>query len=186
MSYIKKLRQRLDNKEISAVELMNDYLTKIQKYDGEINSVITLAKDEALKEAQNADKIIAEGKQTMLTGIPILHKDLFCTKGIKTTAASKMLDNFIAPYDSTVTKKCKEQGMVTLGKLNMDEFAMGSTNEYSYYGEVSNPWDHSRVPGGSSGGSAAAVAAGFCPVSTGSDTGGSVRQPASFCGLTAI
>ena len=186
MSYIKKLRQRLDNKEISAVELMNDYLDKIQKYDGEINSVITLAKEEALKEAQTADKVIAEGKQTMLTGIPILHKDLFCTKGIKTTAASKMLDNFVSPYDSTVTKKCKEQGMVTLGKLNMDEFAMGSTNEYSYYGAVSNPWDHSRVPGGSSGGSAAAVAAGLSPVSTGSDTGGSVRQPASFCGLTAM
>lgn len=186
MSYIKKLRQRLDNKEITAVELMNDYLAKIQKYDGEINSVITLAKGEALKEAQNADKIIAEGKQTTLTGIPILHKDLFCTKGIKTTAASKMLDNFIAPYDSTVTKKCKEQGMITLGKLNMDEFAMGSTNEYSYYGAVSNPWDNSRVPGGSSGGSAAAVAAGLSPVSTGSDTGGSVRQPASFCGLTAM
>ena len=186
MSYIKKLRQRLDNKEITAVELMNDYLTKIQKCDGEINSIITLAKDEALKEAEVADKMIAEGKQTMLTGIPILHKDLFCTKGIKTTAGSKMLDNFVAPYDSTVTKKCKEQGMVTLGKLNMDEFAMGSTNEYSYYGAVSNPWDHSCVPGGSSGGSAAAVAAGFCPVSTGSDTGGSVRQPASFCGLTAM
>ena len=186
MSYIKKLRQRLDNKEITAVELANDYLTKIQKYDGEINSIITLAKGEALKEAEAADKLIAEGKQTMLTGIPILHKDLFCTKGIRTTAASKMLDNFIAPYDSTVTKKCKEQGMVTLGKLNMDEFAMGSTNEYSYYGAVNNPWDHSRVPGGSSGGSAAAVAAGFCPVSTGSDTGGSVRQPASFCGLTAM
>ena len=186
MSYIKKLRQRLDNKEITAVELANDYLTKIQKYDGEINSIITLAKGEALKEAEAADRLIAEGKQAMLTGIPILHKDLFCTKGIRTTAASKMLDNFIAPYDSTVTKKCKEQGMVTLGKLNMDEFAMGSTNEYSYYGAVSNPWDHSRVPGGSSGGSAAAVAAGFCPVSTGSDTGGSVRQPASFCGLTAM
>jgi aspartyl-tRNA(Asn)/glutamyl-tRNA(Gln) amidotransferase subunit A len=186
MSYIKKLRQRLDNKEITAVELANDYLTKIQKYDGEINSIITLAKGEALKEAEAADKLIAEGKQTMLTGIPVLHKDLFCTKGIRTTAASKMLDNFIAPYDSTVTKKCKEQGMVTLGKLNMDEFAMGSTNEYSYYGAVNNPWDHSRVPGGSSGGSAAAVAAGFCPVSTGSDTGGSVRQPASFCGLTAM
>jgi len=186
MSYIKKLRQRLDNKEITAVELMNSYLEKIQRYDGEINSIITLSKEEALNEAQAADKIIAEGKQTMLTGIPILHKDLFCTKGIKTTAGSKMLENFIAPYDSTVTKKCKDQGMVTLGKLNMDEFAMGSTNEYSYYGAVSNPWDHSRVPGGSSGGSAAAVAAGLSPVSTGSDTGGSVRQPASFCGLTAM
>lgn len=186
MSHIKKLREKLDNKEVSAVELMNEYLTKIQKYDKDINSIITLAVDEALLEAQNADKVIAEGKQTMLTGIPILHKDLFCTMGIKTTAASKMLDNFISPYDSTVTKNCKEQGMVTLGKLNMDEFAMGSTNEYSYYGEVSNPWDHSRVPGGSSGGSAAAVAAGFAPVSTGSDTGGSVRQPAGFCGLTAM
>ena len=165
---------------------MNDYLAKIQQYDCDINSIISLAKDEALKEAEVADIIIAQGKQTMLTGIPILHKDLFCTKGIKTTAGSKMLDNFIAPYDSTVTKKCKDQGMVTLGKLNMDEFAMGSTNEYSYYGAVSNPWDYSRVPGGSSGGSAAAVAAGLSPVSTGSDTGGSVRQPASFCGLTGM
>ncbi|MDE4944646.1 amidase family protein, partial [Francisella tularensis] len=107
-----------------------------------------------------------------------LHKDLFCTKGIRTTAASKMVDNFVAPYDSTVTKNCKDQGMVTLVKLNMDEFAMGSTNEYSYYGDVSYPWDLVRVPGGSSGGSDAAVAAGFAPISTGSDTGGSVRQPA--------
>ncbi|GAB4222236.1 MAG: Asp-tRNA(Asn)/Glu-tRNA(Gln) amidotransferase subunit GatA [Francisella sp.] len=186
MSYIKKLRNRLDSGEISAVELTNYYLTKIKEQDKKINSVITLCESEALKEAEYADSIISQQKQGLLTGIPILHKDLFCTKGIRTTAASKMLDNFIAPYDSTVTKKCKEQGMVTLGKLNMDEFAMGSTNEHSYYGAVSNPWDLERVPGGSSGGSAAAVAAGFSPVSTGSDTGGSVRQPASFCGLTAM
>lgn len=186
MSYIKKLRTRLDSGEITAVELTKQYLAKIQKQDKDINSVITICEAEALKEAQNADSIIAQGKQGLLTGIPILHKDLFCTKGIKTTAGSRMLDNFIAPYDSTVTRKCKDQGMVTLGKLNMDEFAMGSTNEHSYYGAVSNPWDLDRVPGGSSGGSAAAVAAGFAPVSTGSDTGGSVRQPASFCGLTAM
>ncbi|QIV95417.1 aspartyl/glutamyl-tRNA(Asn/Gln) amidotransferase subunit A [Allofrancisella inopinata] len=186
MSYIKKLRKRLDNKEVSAIDLAKSYLEKIKVFDRDINSVITLCETEALKEAQNADGAISRGEQKLLTGIPILHKDLFCTKGIKTTAASKMLSNFISPYDSTVTKKCKDQGMVTLGKLNMDEFAMGSANEYSYYGNVSNPWDLDRVPGGSSGGSAAAVAAGFAPVSTGSDTGGSVRQPASFCGLTAM
>ncbi|MBK2024808.1 Asp-tRNA(Asn)/Glu-tRNA(Gln) amidotransferase subunit GatA [Francisella philomiragia] len=186
MSYIKKLRARLDSGEVTAVELTKQYLAKIKDQDKSINSVITLCEAEALKEAENADAIISAGKQSLLTGIPILHKDLFCTKGIKTTVASKMLDNFVAPYDSTVTKNCKDQGMVTLGKLNMDEFAMGSTNEHSYYGAVSNPWDLDRVPGGSSGGSAAAVAAGFAPVSTGSDTGGSVRQPASFCGLTAM
>ena len=186
MSYIKKLRARLDSGEVTAVELTKQYLAKIKDQDKSINSVITLCEAEALKEAENADAIISAGKQSLLTGIPILHKDLFCTKGIKTTAASKMLDNFVAPYDSTVTKNCKDQGMVTLGKLNMDEFAMGSTNEHSHYGAVSNPWDLDRVPGGSSGGSAAAVAAGFAPVSTGSDTGGSVRQPASFCGLTAM
>ncbi|AEI35443.1 Asp-tRNA(Asn)/Glu-tRNA(Gln) amidotransferase subunit GatA [Francisella salina] len=186
MSYIKKLRARLDSGEVTTVELTKQYLAKIKDQDKTINSVITLCEAEALKEAENADAIISAGKQSLLTGIPILHKDLFCTKGIKTTAASKMLDNFVAPYDSTVTKNCKDQGMVTLGKLNMDEFAMGSTNEHSYYGAVSNPWDLERVPGGSSGGSAAAVAAGFAPVSTGSDTGGSVRQPASFCGLTAM
>ncbi|QIV93932.1 Asp-tRNA(Asn)/Glu-tRNA(Gln) amidotransferase subunit GatA [Allofrancisella frigidaquae] len=186
MSYIKKLRKRLDNKEVSAADLAKSYLEKIKVFDRDINSVITLCENEALKEAQEADSAISRGEQKLLTGIPILHKDLFCTKGIKTTAASKMLSNFISPYDSTVTKKCKDQGMVTLGKLNMDEFAMGSANEYSYYGSVSNPWDLDRVPGGSSGGSAAAVAAGFAPVSTGSDTGGSVRQPASFCGLTAM
>ncbi len=186
MSYIKKLRARLDSGEVTAVELTKQYLAKIKDQDKSINSVITLCEAEALKEAENADAIISAGKQSLLTGIPILHKDLFCTKGIKTTAASKMLANFVAPYDSTVTKNCKDQGMVTLGKLNMDEFAMGSTNEHSYYGAVSNPWDLDRVPGGSSGGSAAAVAAGFAPVSTGSDTGGSVRQPASFCGLTAM
>jgi len=186
MSHIKDLRAKLDSGKITAVELSKRYLAKIQKQDQDINSVITVCQEQALKEAQKADEVIAQGKQSLLTGIPILHKDLFCTKDIKTTAASKMLDNFVAPYDSTVTKKCKDSGMVTLGKLNMDEFAMGSTNEHSYYGAVSNPWDLERVPGGSSGGSAAAVAAGFCPVSSGSDTGGSVRQPASFCGLTAM
>ncbi|ORM38390.1 aspartyl/glutamyl-tRNA amidotransferase subunit A [Francisella endosymbiont of Ornithodoros moubata] len=186
MSYIKKLRARLDSGEVTAVELTKQYLAKIKEQDKSINSVITLCEAEALKEAEAADSIIFQGKQILLTGIPILHKDLFCTKGVKTTAGSKMLDNFIAPYDSTVTKNCKDHGMVTLGKLNMDEFAMGSTNEHSYYGAVSNPWDLDRVSGGSSGGSAAAVAAGFAPVSTGSDTGGSVRQPASFCGLTAM
>ncbi|MWX88946.1 amidase, partial [Francisella tularensis] len=148
MSYIKKLRARLDSGEISAVELTKEYLAKIKEQDKRINSIITLCEAEALKEAEDADAIISAGKQGLLTGIPILHKDLFCTKGIRTTAASKMLDNFVAPYDSTVTKNCKDQGMVTLGKLNMDEFAMGSTNEYSYYGAVSNPWDLERVPGG--------------------------------------
>ncbi|MFC4892364.1 Asp-tRNA(Asn)/Glu-tRNA(Gln) amidotransferase subunit GatA [Pseudofrancisella aestuarii] len=186
MSYIKKLRERLDSGSVTAVGLVKEYLSKIKLEDKKLNSVITLCEKEALAEAETADKIISEGKQGLLTGIPILHKDLFCTKDIKTTSASRILDDFISPYDSTVTRKCKEAGMITLGKLNMDEFAMGSTNENSYYGAVSNPWDLDRVPGGSSGGPAAAVAAGFAPVATGSDTGGSVRQPASFCGLTAM
>ena len=186
MSHIKKLRAKLDSKEITSVELTKQYLAKIKDQDKKINSIITLCEEKAISQAKEADEIIANGNQGLLTGIPILHKDLFCTKGIKTTSASKMLDTFISPYESTVTKKCKEAGMVTLGKVNMDEFAMGSTNENSFYGAVSNPWDLDRVPGGSSGGSAASVAAGFAPVSTGSDTGGSVRQPASFCGLTAM
>ncbi len=186
MSYIKKIREQLDSGKITAVELAKQYFEKIKAKDSEINSVITLCEEKAIEEAQKADDIIKAGEQCILTGVPILHKDLFCTKDIKTTSASKMLDTFVSPYDSTVTKNCKDAGMVTLGKLNMDEFAMGSTNENSFYGAVSNPWDLDRVPGGSSGGSAAAVAAGFAPVATGSDTGGSVRQPASFCGLTAM
>ena len=186
MSYIKKIREQLDSGKLTAVELAKQYFEKIKAKDGEINSVITLCEEKAIEEAQKADDIIKAGEHGILTGVPILHKDLFCTNGIRTTSASKMLDTFVSPYDSTVTKNCKDAGMVTLGKLNMDEFAMGSTNENSFYGAVSNPWDLDRVPGGSSGGSAAAVAAGFAPVATGSDTGGSVRQPASFCGLTAM
>jgi aspartyl-tRNA(Asn)/glutamyl-tRNA(Gln) amidotransferase subunit A len=140
----------------------------------------------AMEQARSADKIIQNGDAGPLTGIPLAHKDIFCTNGTKTSCASKMLDNFIAPYDATVVSKLNEAGMVTLGKTNMDEFAMGSTNETSFYGAVKNPWDTGRVPGGSSGGSAAAVAAKLAPVATGTDTGGSIRQPASLCGITGL
>ncbi|SIN83616.1 aspartyl/glutamyl-tRNA(Asn/Gln) amidotransferase subunit A [Sulfurivirga caldicuralii] len=183
---LRELSDKLHRREISSVELTQYFLGRIEKLDPELNSFITVTPDVALEMAKMADAAIAEGSAGSLTGIPIAHKDLFTTDGIRTSCASRMLDNFIAPYDAHVVEKLKQAGMPILGKTNMDEFAMGSSSETSYYGPVRNPWDRDAVPGGSSGGSAAAVAAGLTPAATGSDTGGSIRQPASFCGITGI
>ncbi len=170
----------------SSVELTRSYLERITQHDGALNSFITVAGESALAGAEAADRRIRSGEAGPLTGIPIAHKDIFCTDGIRTSCGSRMLDNFIAPYDATVVARFKDAGAVVLGKTNMDEFAMGSSNETSYYGPVHNPWDSARVPGGSSGGSAAAVAARLCAAATGTDTGGSIRQPAALCGLTGM
>ena len=170
----------------TSVELTQHFLDRIEKYDDSLNSFITVTPELALAAAAEADAQIAAGTAGPLTGIPMSHKDIFCTDGVKTSCASKMLDNFVAPYDATVVEKLKQAGMPMLGKTNMDEFAMGSSNESSFYGAVKNPWDTDRVPGGSSGGSAAAVAARLTPVATGTDTGGSIRQPASLTGITGI
>lgn len=183
---IASLAKKLRAKEISSVELTQDYLARIKQLDGQLNSYITVTDEIALAQAEAADKLIASGSTSTLAGIPIAHKDLFCTDGILTTCASKMLHNFIPPYESTVTGRMLASGAVTLGKTNMDEFAMGSSNENSHYGAVKNPWNLDKVPGGSSGGSAAAVAAGLCVAATGTDTGGSIRQPASFCGISGL
>ncbi|MCO4786199.1 MAG: Asp-tRNA(Asn)/Glu-tRNA(Gln) amidotransferase subunit GatA [Marinomonas atlantica] len=183
---ITSLAKKLRAKDISSVELTQDYLARIKHLDGQLNSYITVSDEIALAQAEAADKLIASGSTSALAGIPIAHKDLFCTDGILTTCASKMLHNFIPPYESTVTGRMLASGAVTLGKTNMDEFAMGSSNENSHYGAVKNPWNIDKVPGGSSGGSAAAVAAGLCVAATGTDTGGSIRQPASFCGITGL
>ena len=174
----------LKNKDFSSLELTKHYLNRIN--DSELNAFISVTSNQALSQAKEADKKIANGKSSSLTGIPYAHKDIFCTKGVKTTAGSKMLDSFISPYDATITNKLNAENMVMLGKTNMDEFAMGSSNENSYFGPVQNPWDTEKVPGGSSGGSAAAVAARISPFATGTDTGGSIRQPASLCGITGL
>ena len=183
---IASLAKKLRAKEISSVELTQDYLARIKQLDGQLNSFITVTDEVALAQAEAADKLIAAGSTSALAGIPIAHKDLFCTNGILTTCASKMLYNFVPPYESTVTGRMLASGAVTLGKTNMDEFAMGSSNENSHFGAVKNPWNLDKVPGGSSGGSAAAVAAGLCVAATGTDTGGSIRQPASFCGISGL
>jgi len=183
---IAELSQGLANGDFTSVELTQAFLDRIDQFDGEINSYITVCKDEALAAAKAADEQIAAGNAGPLTGIPFAQKDIFCTNGVKTTCASKMLDNFIAPYDATVAAKLNAAGMVMLGKTNMDEFAMGSSNETSFYGPVKNPWDLDAVPGGSSGGSAASVAARLAPAATGTDTGGSIRQPAALCGITGL
>jgi aspartyl-tRNA(Asn)/glutamyl-tRNA(Gln) amidotransferase subunit A len=183
---LSELRNLLHSKQISSVELANHYLTRLKKFDTRLNSFITITEESALHDAKHADALIADQKAQPLTGIPLAHKDIFCTAGIKTSCGSKMLDNFIAPYDATVVTRFKDAGMVLLGKTNMDEFAMGSSNENSFYGPVKNPWDEERVPGGSSGGSAAAVAARLTPAATGTDTGGSIRQPAALSGITGI
>ncbi len=176
----------LQNKQFSSVELTKHFLNRIEKLDSQINSFITVTAEQAIKQAEQADKLRAEGDKRQLLGVPMAHKDIFCTKGVLTTAGSKILHNFVSPYDATVVQNVANDGMISLGKLNMDEFAMGSDNSSSYYGGVHNPWNLQRVSGGSSGGSASAVASGFVPMATGTDTGGSIRQPASFCGLTGI
>ncbi|MEO8401203.1 MAG: Asp-tRNA(Asn)/Glu-tRNA(Gln) amidotransferase subunit GatA [Gammaproteobacteria bacterium] len=183
---ITELTRELSAKKISSVELTQYFLERIKQFDSKLNSFITVTPELALQNAKHADELRAQNKAGLLTGIPIAQKDIFCTKGIKTSCGSKMLDNFISPYDATVVKKFNAAGTVLLGKTNMDEFAMGSSNENSFYGPVKNPWDLERVPGGSSGGSAAAVAAYLTPGATGTDTGGSIRQPAALTGITGI
>lgn len=182
---ITDLARSLRSGEFSSVELTQAFLERIKRHSS-LNCYITVTEDLAIQEAKAADDRIAKGDATLLTGIPIAQKDIFCTQGVKTTCGSKMLDNFIAPYNATVVEKFNRAGAVMLGKLNMDEFAMGSSNETSYYGAVKNPWDLNAIPGGSSGGSAAAVAAGLAVCATGTDTGGSIRQPAAHCGITGL
>jgi len=181
-----EIARGLADKKFSSEELTRSLLTRIAQLDPQINSFITLTEDLAITQAQAADARRAAGQNGALLGVPLAHKDLFCTKGIRTSCGSKMLDNFKAPYDATVVAKLAAAGTVTLGKTNMDEFAMGSANESSHYGPVKNPWNLEHVPGGSSGGSAAAVAARLLPAATGTDTGGSIRQPAALTNLTGL
>jgi len=176
----------LASKQISSVEMTQEFLQRIDQLNPEINAYITLDHEKSLAQARVADQRIAAGSATSLTGIPIAQKDIFCAKGWRTTCGSKMLENFISPYDAGVIERFDQAGAVNLGKTNMDEFAMGSSNETSYFGKVQNPWDRERVPGGSSGGSAAAVAARLCAAATGTDTGGSIRQPAALCGFSGL
>ena len=183
---IAALADGLGAKEYSSQELTEAFLGRIQALDANLNAFITVTEEQALAAAREADARLAKGEATPLTGIPIAQKDIFCTKGVRSSCGSKMLDNFISPYDATVVERLRRAGAVMLGKLNMDEFAMGSSNETSYYGPVKNPWDTGTVPGGSSGGSAAAVSARLVPGATGTDTGVSIRQPASFCGITGL
>jgi aspartyl-tRNA(Asn)/glutamyl-tRNA(Gln) amidotransferase subunit A len=182
---ILELSQALQKRELSSTELTQHYLNRIAAATS-LNAFISIDEKGALTAAASADKILKKGEGRVLTGIPLAHKDIFCTRTMPTTCGSKMLAEFHAPYDATIVRRLAEQGTVLLGKTNMDEFAMGSSNENSYFGPVKNPWDTSCVPGGSSGGSAAAVAAQLVPFATGSDTGGSIRQPAAFCGISGI
>ncbi|QMT30582.1 Asp-tRNA(Asn)/Glu-tRNA(Gln) amidotransferase subunit GatA [Alysiella filiformis] len=183
---LKQASELLQSKKISATELANEYLNAIDTQNAAINAYITLDKDKTLAEAAAADARLAQGNAHALTGVPIAFKDIFCQTGWRTACASKMLDNFISPYTATVVQNVLNDGMVTLGRVNMDEFAMGSTNESSFYGATHNPFNVQHVAGGSSGGSAAAVAARLAPAAFGSDTGGSIRQPASHCGITGL
>jgi len=179
------IARALRAREFSSAELVQHLLERIGRLDGQLNAFITVTGEAALEAARAADAALVKGGGP-LTGVPIAHKDIFCTAGVKTSCGSRMLDNFTAPYDATVVERLRDAGMIMLGKTNMDEFAMGSSNETSFYGPVRNPWDLARVPGGSSGGSAAAVAARLAPAATGTDTGGSIRQPAALAGITGI
>lgn len=183
---LKQLQNGLEAGEFSSVEITQQYLDNINANNALTNSFISITDDIALAQAKQADEARVAGKAGLLTGLPIAHKDIFCTDGVKTSCGSKMLDNFIAPYNATAVEQLSQGGIVMLGKTNMDEFAMGSTNASSYYGAVNNPWDLDCTPGGSSGGSAACVAAGLAPAATGTDTGGSIRQPAALCGITGL
>ena len=179
------LRDMLRRREISSTELTQHCLDRIAKHS-DLNAFVTVDESGAMTAAAVADEQLGRGEADLLTGVPIAHKDIFCTRGVLTTCGSKMLENFVSPYDATVVERFHQAGSVTVGKTNMDEFAMGSSNETSFFGSVKNPWDRGRVPGGSSGGSAAAVAASLVAGATGTDTGGSIRQPAAFCGLTGL
>jgi aspartyl-tRNA(Asn)/glutamyl-tRNA(Gln) amidotransferase subunit A len=181
-----QLAAGLRAKEFSSVELTRLFLDRIEASQPNLNAFISITKEQALAAAQAADRDLAASRGGALTGLPIAHKDLFCTAGVRTTCGSRMLDNFVSPYDATVVAKLKAAGAICLGKTNMDEFAMGSSNETSYFGPVRNPWNTGLVPGGSSGGSAAAVAARLTPMATATDTGGSIRQPAALCGVTGL
>ena len=181
-----EMARLLESGAVSSRELTEASLARIEARDSELNAFITVTAESALAAADLADAQRAKGNAGPLTGIPIAQKDIFCTAGVATTCASRMLENFISPYDATVVERLNAAGLISVGKTNMDEFAMGSSNETSYFGAVKNPWDPARSPGGSSGGSAAAVAAGLVPMATGTDTGGSVRQPAALCGITGF
>jgi len=183
---VAELAAGLAARRFSSLELTLHLLGRIERLGPELNAFVTVTADRALEDARRADELRAKGEAGALTGVPIAHKDIFCTDGILTTCSSKMLSNFVAPYDATVVARWRAAGTVLLGKTNMDEFAMGSSNETSWYGPVRNPWDPARVPGGSSGGSAAAVAACLAPAASGTDTGGSIRQPAALCNLTGL
>ncbi len=183
---IRDMRKALDNKEISARELASEYISKIKEYDGDLKCYITLAEEQAYEQADSAQEIINGGNSKPLTGIPLAIKDNICTIGVKTTCASRMLENFIPPYNATVMEKLDSQNIVMLGKTSMDEFAMGGSTQTSAFAKTKNPYNKECVPGGSSGGSAAAVSAGLCAAALGSDTGGSIRQPSSFCGVTGM
>ncbi|HSY45560.1 MAG TPA: Asp-tRNA(Asn)/Glu-tRNA(Gln) amidotransferase subunit GatA [Steroidobacteraceae bacterium] len=185
-STLTQLAAGLRARRFSSVELTRALLARIERHQGALNAFISVTADAALAAAESADRTLAGGGGGALTGVPIAHKDLFCTQGVRTTCGSRMLDNFVSPYDATVVAKLRSAGAVMLGKTNMDEFAMGSSNETSYYGPVRNPWNPALVPGGSSGGSAAAVAARLVPGATATDTGGSIRQPAALCGITGM
>ncbi|MCK5420539.1 MAG: Asp-tRNA(Asn)/Glu-tRNA(Gln) amidotransferase subunit GatA, partial [Deltaproteobacteria bacterium] len=183
---IHQLHELLSKKEVTSKEITDSILKRIESVEGKVNAYTTLTPELAIKQATQADKNIGQGKLSTLTGIPLAIKDVLCIQGVKTTCGSKILGNFIAPYDATVIKKLREKDVVFIGRTNMDEFAMGSTTETSHFGTTRNPWDLERIPGGSSGGSAAAVSADECIGALGSDTGGSIRQPAACCGLVGL